>query len=1237
MKKIIVFISTLVPFIALGQSTDQNYIKSKTYKEASTASISNPTPAQATQSITYFDGLGRPIQQIAHKQSGVGNDFVTHIEYDAFGRQVKEYLPIVDGQTLNYHSIDNSTVAGYYSTPAFPGMEITTNPYSEKLLESSPLNRVLKQAAPGNAWALGSGHEVKFDYQTNGVEEVRLFQVSLQSDYTPNVIDNRIYYEEDKLYKTITKDENWISGNDNTTEEFKDKEGKIVLKRTFGVSIVDEVAINVAHDTFYVYDDYGNLTFVIPPLVDVSQTLDSSVLDGLCYQYKYDYRNRLIEKKLPGKQREYIAYNSQDMPVATGPVKNPWGYNTWGWLINKYDALGRIVYTGWVGCTDFPGDRVTIEANLNNGGWFENFTSAPTTIDDIPVSYTNQTEPLNLKLLNVNYYDNYSYVNAPTLPTTVEDEPVLTNVKSLATGNWVRILDNPGNTTAEVSYTLYDRKGRVIRTCKSNYLGGYTTMDSKLDFTGKPIFTTTYHKRDVVSNEIVVGDTYEYTPQDRLFSYNHVINGGDRELIAKNDYDDLGQLIIKQVGGEDVTTYVGLQKVNFGYNIRGWLKTINHVDDLQQPNDPTDLFAFKINYNTIENDVNQQVKALYNGNISETFWRSSTDNVQRKYGYQYDNLNRLTNSFYQKPNRTVPITNMYNEEVSYDKNGNIQTMKRNGDYDSDYYGAIQIDNLSYAYDPDIKNQLLKVTDATNSPKGFRDDIDCTTDICDDYTYDDNGNMIADQNKNISSILYNHLNLPTQINFGTGDKIEYLYDAIGQKKSKKVTEGVNETITDYLDGYQYTNTILNFFPHAEGYVNVAYCPTCQTEYQTRFNYVYQYKDHLGNIRLSYGYDQKDQVTKVIEENHYYPFGLKHTKYNSGKTKYGPDEEFQELMKLRQIPAGEQVLHNYKFQGQERQDELGLNWDSFKWRNYDYAIGRFMSIDPLAEDYNYQSPYNFAENQVISGFELEGLEKVDAQFGLKLNLNIGTNGINVNASTSIGVSSKIGAFQPSANLSATFYNGGLGTTSMARGFQRDIVASGAVTVGGGNASPISLNTFNPNTATGVENTFKNSGTVGTNFVLNSSGRNQQVAFAGARFGDVSFGTHNDFQGASKIGLSDGQDRFHTGGGFLSFGTNDSSFQGTLSFNVFTAMTDINDGLNSSSFTQELFGGTPVNVNSFSLNQGSSSFSFRTGNFTGGFSTLGKSSMFSQNAIHKAIDFHLIPSTTKDTYNASGGVQF
>lgn len=68
----------------------------------------------------------------------------------------------------------------------------------------------------------------------------------------------------------------------------------------------------------------------------------------------------------------------------------------------------------------------------------------------------------------------------------------------------------------------------------------------------------------------------------------------------------------------------------------------------------------------------------------------------------------------------------------------------------------------------------------------------------------------------------------------------------------------------------------------------------------------------------------------------------------------------------------ATYKYKYQGQERQDELGLNWDSFKWRNYDYAIGRFFDIDPLTEKYHTWSPYVFSGNRVIDARELEGLE-------------------------------------------------------------------------------------------------------------------------------------------------------------------------------------------------------------------------------------------------------------------------
>jgi RHS repeat-associated protein len=171
--------------------------------------------------------------------------------------------------------------------------------------------------------------------------------------------------------------------------------------------------------------------------------------------------------------------------------------------------------------------------------------------------------------------------------------------------------------------------------------------------------------------------------------------------------------------------------------------------------------------------------------------------------------------------------------------------------------------------------------------------------------------------------------------------------------------------------------MQFFPHAEGYVKVT---------GTSYDYVFNYTDHLGNIRLSYSKEPASNALKVIEENHYYPFGLKHTGYNSDRFVFVPILEstggkFNSI--IRPYRPAPDILdyfslslnYDYKFQGQERQDELGLNWDSFKWRNYDYAIGRFMSIDPLTEEYHTWSPYVFSGNRVVDSRELEGLEPVN----------------------------------------------------------------------------------------------------------------------------------------------------------------------------------------------------------------------------------------------------------------------
>ena len=88
MKKII-YLLVLLPILVIGQTQSLNYVKSTSYKQPTTTSISSPDINTASVSVTYFDGLGRPIQKVNNKQSTTGKNIVTHIEYDDFGRQVK--------------------------------------------------------------------------------------------------------------------------------------------------------------------------------------------------------------------------------------------------------------------------------------------------------------------------------------------------------------------------------------------------------------------------------------------------------------------------------------------------------------------------------------------------------------------------------------------------------------------------------------------------------------------------------------------------------------------------------------------------------------------------------------------------------------------------------------------------------------------------------------------------------------------------------------------------------------------------------------------------------------------------------------------------------------------------------------------------------------------------------------------------------------------------------------------
>ncbi len=174
-----------------------------------------------------------------------------------------------------------------------------------------------------------------------------------------------------------------------------------------------------------------------------------------------------------------------------------------------------------------------------------------------------------------------------------------------------------------------------------------------------------------------------------------------------------------------------------------------------------------------------------------------------------------------------------------------------------------------------------------------------------------------------------------------------------------------TKTEYLGvGFQYKGGFLRFFPHAEGYVNVV-----DNHGVNNYNYVFNYTDHLGNIRVSYGVDPETSSLKIMEENHYYAFGLKHTNYNSDQLLYQKGTSGGVVLKGGTPTV--QSTYKYRFGGKEFQDELNLNVYDYDNRVYDQAVGRFWQIDPKAENGRRWSPYNYCFNNPVYFLDPDGM--------------------------------------------------------------------------------------------------------------------------------------------------------------------------------------------------------------------------------------------------------------------------
>ncbi|WP_165825363.1 RHS repeat domain-containing protein [Pedobacter yonginense] len=530
---------------------------------------------------------------------------------------------------------------------------------------------------------------VRTDYGTNATGEVRLWTVGTNGASSLNA-----FYQPGKLYKTVSKDENWktADGKAGTTEEFKDFEGRVVLKRTWETG-------TKSLSTYYVYDDLGNLDYVLPPAVNENGIAGYANLASFIetdeaflryiYGYHYDGRKRLIEKKIPGKGWEYMVYNKLDQVVLTQDANQ----QTKGqWLFTKYDALGRTVYSG---IYNSPDTRNNLQTSVNGQGVLWESRDNGTTI-----GYTNSAFPQTATSnQTISYYDDYAFPGN-TLGGAAAGQMDGARIKGLPTGTKITTL---GTGTMLLTTFYYDEEGRTVQTRAENHLGGRDITDNTYNFAGELTASLRTHTQTLNGAETKIANRYEYDHAGRKLATMESINGQDEVTLSKLDYNELGQLKGKNLHGTDGTTF--MQNTGFAYNERGWMKGSTSKE-----------FSMELRY---ANGTLPQ----YNGNIVDQKWGLGAV-LPNTYTYTYDGLNRLK--------KGISTGIVMSEELTYDVMGNINTLNR------DNTGANQ-----YSYTGNRLNSVAGVT-AQN------------------YQYDANGNATLD-GRNGMALTYNYLNLPATAN------------------------------------------------------------------------------------------------------------------------------------------------------------------------------------------------------------------------------------------------------------------------------------------------------------------------------------------------------------------------------------------------------------------------------------------------------------------------------------------
>lgn len=860
----------------LNSSSKFNYVRTFSpkvpYSLSSSASIDESSIKAAVSTTTsYTNGWGQTILNITSGAVSLDSDIVQPFDL-RLASTGYTYLPYASADNLGKFKLSPFLDQKTYYDNLYPSESHAS--YSQSLYQSDKFSRSTISCLPGKSSA-NPTNGVKTIISLNGGNQI----INWTVDAVNFLPVNAGYYPAGSLsVKTTT------NSDGAHLEEYTDKDGKIICRieyRSYGSCGTSSCPTTLT--TYYVYDDLSRLTFTIPPkAVDyliAGGTSTSMIVNNLCFTQKYDQLDRLIEIGNPeynGAGPENVVYDLLGRKVLyqTPELKreNKWEFNIFD---NKNRLIANGIFTDTYGDTRaylqavFDGNATLPSSLVNDANYPLSFMlKYSNDFSSLYSSYNTLTEQFNI----IKFYDDYDAISSwgwlsvfpytydaselagylSTIPSAIN--PSLSNKTIGKMTACITKSIGSTTTTNDKMYSVYyyDQYGRLLQERDSNNHGVKINTSVQYNFSGQPLVSVVTVNNPNSASKPTTQIAYSTWYSDgvaRVGSESVNIDNSGWRTIKSEDYDGLNKCTSQLIGG-------GVELQQYSYNIRSKLMGINanYAETGLTDGYPISFGeSIKYDYGFAQNYLGDRISGLV--------WKGAGTSPSRAYGYTYDLTGRLINadfSEYTTPSGSGSpswnkLTSDYTvSNIQYDDNGNLATMNQKGMAMVPVGGIptisiVDIDNLTYSYKNNgVSNNLDRIEDAV-SVDYHLGDFQNKNVGSQDYTFDNNGNLTEDLNKNITSITYNFLNLPDHITFalsggGTGT-IDYVYDAKGTKLSQTTFDGTSTNTLSYAGPLVFLNNDIDYMTMSNGRARYH----SNSSGMMFWDFDFFVKDHLGNVR------------------------------------------------------------------------------------------------------------------------------------------------------------------------------------------------------------------------------------------------------------------------------------------------------------------------------------------------------------------------------------------------------